>query len=228
MPVFDSMDYWLDTCPRRGAENMAVDQLLMERAGERPVLRVYHWSEPTVTFGYFLALADARRAFPSNKDCPLTYVRRWTGGGIVDHRIDLTYTLVVPRSHPLSRARGAESYREIHRALAETLEQLGEHVRLTAIDEGGGALACFANPVAYDLTDATGAKVAGAGQRRCRYGLLHQGSVITRADDVTFGSRLAAGLAGDVSDWQPDAAFFADARELADVRYGTREWLGKK
>ena len=120
MSVFESLDVWRDENPRSGAENMALDQLLMERVGkasERPLLRLYGWSEPTITFGYFLPLSDATDAFSDDR---LTYVRRWTGGGVVDHRIDLTYTLMIPRGHALATARGAESYRVIHQAIADT------------------------------------------------------------------------------------------------------------
>ena len=46
MPVFDILEYWSDITARTGAENMAVDQLLMERVSRHPVLRVYQWSEP--------------------------------------------------------------------------------------------------------------------------------------------------------------------------------------
>lgn len=228
MPVFDDLDFWKDDDARTGAENMAVDQLLMERVGRRPLLRFYQWCEPTVTFGYFLALDDARDAFPESSDSPLTYIRRWTGGGIVDHRTDFTYTLVIPRTHALSMQRGAESYRVIHQALADTLKKLGEQVRVTAVGGGDGGLACFTNPVAYDLTNSKGEKVAGAGQRRCRYGLLHQGSLVTEVSIDLLGSEFASCLAVNVDQWEPDKSFYQDVSNLAGHRYATDVWLSKK
>jgi len=227
MPVFDSLHFWKDDRDRTGAENMAVDQLLMKLVGitgDIPLMRVYGWSEPTVTFGYFLPLSDATDAF---SDSHLTYVRRWTGGGVVDHRIDLTYTLMVPRSHPLASARGAESYRVIHQAVCDTLLAMGEQVRLTVVDEGDGGAACFTNPVAYDLTNLKGEKIAGAGQRRSRYGLLHQGSLVTGVDPDVFGRKLAEVLSGHVEKFSPTPNLLADASTLAAERYGTEDWLRK-
>jgi len=233
MSVFESLDVWRDPQPRSGAENMAVDQLLMEQVGREggsPLLRIYAWSEPTVTFGYFLPLSDATDAFsssPSSDAAPLTYVRRWTGGGVVDHRIDLTYTLMVPRDHPLASARGAESYRVIHQALTDTLNALGENVRLTVVDEGDGGAACFTNPVAYDLTNQAGEKVAGAGQRRSRYGLLHQGSVITDVDEAQFRGVFFEALSQNVQEKTPSAELLAEAKKLAAERYAAKAWLRK-
>ena len=208
---------------------MAVDQLLMElvgqRAGDRPILLVYEWFEPTVTFGYFLPLSDATDAFPDDK---LTYVRRWTGGGVVDHRVDITYTLAIPREHPLSTARGAESYRVIHQTLADALSKLGESVRLTVVDEGDGAAACFVNPVAYDLTNAVGRKVAGAGQRRTRHGLLHQGSVITGVDINALAEIFTPELCNASGCWSPQSQLLNEAPLLANERYATEAWLTKK
>ncbi|NWK56503.1 hypothetical protein HW115_12855 [Verrucomicrobiaceae bacterium N1E253] len=204
---------------------MAVDQLMMEQVNDRPILRVYHWVEPTVTFGYFLPLSEATDAFPDDE---LTYVRRWTGGGVVDHRIDLTYTLAVPRSHELASARGAESYRVIHQAVANVMNALGESVRLTVVDEGDGGAACFTNPVAYDLTNMSGEKVAGAGQRRSRYGLLHQGSVITKITAEAFTQQLVSELCpGTPHDWDPGADMLEASLELAQARYATESWLKK-
>jgi len=227
MPVFDSLHFWRDDRDRTGAENMAIDQLLMElvgTTGDTPLMRVYGWSEPTVTFGYFLPLSDATDAF---SDDNLTYVRRWTGGGVVDHRIDLTYTLMVPRSHPLASARGAESYRVIHQAVCDTLWAMGEKVRLTVVDEGDGGAACFTNPVAYDLTNLAGEKIAGAGQRRSRYGLLHQGSLITDVEPDEFGRKLAEELSDQVKEFFPTTDLLAVAPALAAERYGTDDWLRK-
>ena len=225
MPVFELLDFWRDEIPRTGAENMAFDQLLMEHIGDRPLLRMYEWSEPTVTFGYFLPLSDATNFFPDDE---LTYIRRWTGGGVVDHRIDITYTLIIPRSHELATARGAESYRIIHQALADTLALLGEQVRLTVVDEGDGSAACFTNPVAYDLTNRAGAKVAGAGQRRTKYGLLHQGSVITLAAMDRFAPALVEVLSDQASEWAPSLAIQNNARRLTTERYAADAWLRKK
>jgi len=134
-------------------------------------------------------LSEAQKNFPG-----LQWVRRWTGGGTVDHREDLTYTLVIPISHPLARARGAESYRLIHEALAGALEQAGVSARLSTGAEETGAAACFENPVCHDLITSGSTKLAGAGQRRTKNGLLHQGSVAIENAHGDFAPLLAAHL----------------------------------
>ena len=204
---------------------MAVDQLLMERNGDMPLLRVYHWSEPTVSLGYFQPLAEARKAFP---DPDLVYVRRWTGGGVVDHRVDVTYTLVIPREHPLARMRGARSYCEIHLALTRVLAELGNQVSMARSDLGDGDLVCFKNPVAFDITDAAGTKLAGAGQRRSKYGLLHQGSVVAGSEAPELFSLLVRHMAIDHDDFLPKEDLLQRAQQLAGERYASDLWLNKR
>ena len=75
---------------------MALDEALLEsmpRLG-RPVLRFYGWTEPAATFGYFQKYADVERATHLR---PL--IRRPTGGGIVPHNADWTYSLAFPPGH---------------------------------------------------------------------------------------------------------------------------------
>ncbi len=76
--------------PQAGAWNMAVDEALLESAvaGGLPVFRLYQWSEPTLSLGYFQAVAD-RQQHPASHGCPL--VRRRSGGGAILHAHELTY-----------------------------------------------------------------------------------------------------------------------------------------
>ena len=169
--LFETLQLWFDETARSGPETMAVDEWLLANA-EFPVLRVYRWEEHWGSLGYFGSIAEARETFPG-----LHWVRRWTGGGLVDHRGDWTYTLVVPISGRLAALRGAESYRLIHEALGRVLAAEGTGIRLSGGGDSTGAAACFQNPVVHDLVDGQGLKRAGAGQRRTKTGLLHQGSV---------------------------------------------------
>lgn len=228
MALFDILQYWHDPVPRKGAHNMAVDQLLLDRIAEYPVLRIYHWSEPAVSFGYFHRVQDAMRAFPATTSRPLTYIRRWSGGGIVDHRIDLTYTLVVPRGAELARLPGAQSYRSVHQALASALLKLGQEVQLAPTDRDAAGHVCFNNAVGHDLTDVSGCKVAGAGQRRTRKGLLHQGSVMTEIEASILGKELAAALAGVVKPWHAAGGFEAEVGMISAERYASKQWLMRK
>lgn len=223
LSLMDSIDYWHDPEPRSGAANMAVDQLLLESCGNVPVLRTYAWFTPTVSFGYFIPLAEVSAAFP---DEGLDYIRRWTGGGIVDHRSDVTYTLAIPRGHDLAQLRGAESYRVIHQLLADVLSIAGESAKLVAATEsaGDGGLDCFTNPVEYDIKNAAGAKLAGAGQRRSRHGLLHQGSVITSLTGNQLGAHLARALAENVRLFTPEDDFFHRVSDLCEARYSRESW----
>src|SRR5207248_11592242 len=83
--------------PRSAAENMAVEEALLEAAGciATPVLRFYSWSEPAASFGYFQRYAEVLQLTSLR---PL--VRRPTGGGLVTHDADWTYSLIFPPSAP--------------------------------------------------------------------------------------------------------------------------------
>lgn len=182
-----ALQLWDDDVARDGFGNMAVDDWLLETA-EAPVLRIYGWSGGWGSFGYFVPSADAARSLPG-----LQRVRRRTGGGIVDHREDWTYTVVVPRNEKLANLRGGDSYRFVHAALARALGRVGIAVGMAA---GQGPVAggeCFVRPADHDLLDEEGRKIAGAGQRRAASGLLHQGSLAIDPGPG-FGEILAAEL----------------------------------
>lgn len=223
--IFRQLKVWHDPVARTGPVNMAVDQLLLESLTEAPVLRFYRWVRPEVSFGYFESLAEAEETFEGTG---LSYVRRWTGGGIVDHRVDVTYTLAIPRGHEVAQMRGAGSYGVIHQAVAKALKENGVQCRVIAQNEGGGEAACFVNPVAFDITDQSGRKLAGAGQKRTRYGLLHQGSVQGVLDEDTWRELLTDALASEAIAWEPGQDLLECAEELAELRYATAEWLSKR
>jgi lipoyl(octanoyl) transferase len=225
MEVFDKLLLWVDPVRRSGPEAMAVDEWLLE-AVSMPVLRVYEWAGDWVSIGYFGKIAQASEAFPG-----LQLVRRWTGGGIVDHRSDWTYTVVAPQGEPLAGCRGAESYRRIHEVLSQTLTAEGIVARSSVGEEQTGAALCFENPVGHDLIGEGGNKIAGAGQRRSRQGLLHQGSVSakcggeakSRARAEDFASRISK--LWEIFENQPDSS---DLARRVDARYALREWTHRR
>ena len=117
---------------------------------------------------------------------PHEICRRPTGGGVVDHREDWTYALVIPRGFALEELRAAESYRRVHACLAAALRAQGvAAVVKTSCEppaEGepacGPAGVCFQRAELYDVVnETTGEKIAGAAQKRNKPGLLFQGSL---------------------------------------------------
>lgn len=214
--MLQQLDLWIDPVPRDGPENMAVDQWLAETC-DVPVLRSYRWTAGWGSFGYFVKTGEL-------PEWEVRWVRRWTGGGIVDHRADWTYTLFVPRGFGLAEARGAESYRVIHAALVSALRAAGVEARLSAEMPPAIGGECFLQPVEYDVLDAVGRKLAGAGQRRTARGLLHQGSVTGTA---CHAGALAQALATEVSrrDHFPDLERISKA---VAGRYGNSSWHDRR
>src|SRR5882672_6639797 len=99
--------YLLQCGPRAAAVNMALDEALLELAPRlnQPILRFYSWDESAASFGYFQKLAEISHATPLR---PL--VRRPTGGGLVPHDSDWTYSLIFPPSHPWYSLKAVQSY----------------------------------------------------------------------------------------------------------------------
>ncbi len=216
------MQLWIDPVRRSGPEAMAVDEWLLKTTTS-PVLRMYAWAGVWASLGYFGKMDEARDLFPD-----VSLVRRWTGGGMVDHRADWTYTLAVPAGEPVSSLRGAESYREIHEVLSHVLAGEGIEARLCGADMSSGANLCFENPVGHDLLSPENRKLAGAGQRRSKSGLLHQGSVAVSATHPSARAEKFASLLA--SDWQvfEREPCPLDIRRLMDSRYSRHEWLNRR
>jgi lipoate-protein ligase A len=236
------------------AENMAIDFLLLQRYPDAaaPRFRHYEWRGAAFTFGFSQKIAFVREKLAA--DLPTDLCRRPTGGGIVDHRNDWTYALVIPRGHALEEARATQSYRVVHEALTETLVALGQPAELKASCEppegervdpnafGGGASCgqaapptgvCFQRAELFDVVNSTtGAKIAGAAQKRNKHGLLFQGSIekssVGALDWDEFGARFAAALArvlgGEAVETPWPELHEEEVSGLVE-RYSSTEWI---
>lgn len=216
--LFSELIDVLDPEPHSAPLNMAIDEALLQRVKE-PTLRIYQWREPAVSFGYFGPVAEAERVAAGRE-----VVRRWTGGGIVEHGEDVTYTLIVPREHAFFQHGAPESYRLIHEAIGELLASEGVRAEVLPVVDSRGGGECFSSPVQYDLV-AGGKKIAGAAQRRTRWGLLHQGSIRANAPLVAFAGKFGAVLGAKVSRRPLPDGVQSAAEALAATKYGTKEWL---
>jgi len=167
------------------AENMAIDFLLLQRYPRATAVRFrhYEWRKPAFTFGYSQKITFVRAQLPAGAE-PFDLCRRPTGGGLVDHREDWTYSLVIPRGHPLEEQRATQSYRAIHEALATALRAEGVDAMTKPVAQASDDAApgpegiCFQRAELYDVVHrSSGEKIAGGAQKRNKHGLLFQGSL---------------------------------------------------
>lgn len=169
-----------------GSWNMALDAAMLEEAARREaiLLRVYQWSEPTLSLGYFQDFSE-RNHHPSLVG--LACVRRETGGGAILHHHEWTYSIAVPESVP-QKGHSEELYRSVHRAVAEWLtlngfstamweEQRQDQSIDDCDDDKKGSFMCFERRSPVDLVSGD-QKIMGSAQRRTRRGLLQHGSLL--------------------------------------------------
>ena len=161
------------------AWNMALDEALFEVGGET-TLRFYGWSPHAISLGHF----QGRRGEDLSPllNSGMTVVRRMTGGGAIVHGRELTWSLCLPRSHPLLESLGVEeSYAVLQGPIVAALSDVGIELAPPALasgrPEGGSELLCFHRRSGTDLL-AAGKKLAGAAQRRSRTQLLIHGSIL--------------------------------------------------
>jgi lipoate-protein ligase A len=168
------MDWLLiNSGPQAAAVNMAVDEALLEAMPRwrRPALRFYGWTEPAATFGYFQKYTEV-----AERTLLRPLVRRPTGGGIVPHDADWTYSLAFPAGHDWHELAAVESYQRVHEWIQAAFARLAVPTELAPGARHTAPGACFEG---YEKSDVLwrGRKIAGAAQRRNKLGLLIQGSV---------------------------------------------------
>jgi lipoate-protein ligase A len=151
-----------------GALNMGTDEALLgsvSRGESPPLLRLYRWSPPCVTVGYFQSL-EAEVDLGACADAGVDAVRRLTGGGAVFHEAEITYSVIVPLGHPLAPDDILESYRRICLGLVRGLGLLGVEASFAPIN---------------DIVSG-GKKVSGNAQTRRSGCLLQHGTLILDLD----------------------------------------------
>ena len=210
--------------------NMAMDEVLLANSpllAGKVLVRIYRWDRPSVSFG-------SSQFCPTELSSNYTLVRRPTGGGVVYHDVDLTYTVVVPPGHKIMTLDRMESYKIFHEALLDKMTENG----VAAVLESHGSehvdratMQCFVSPSKFDLVAPSGSKYAGAAQRRTRNGILHQGSIKLEAANGSW-DRLCAELLESLKlkfdveyeSWQPPQELIDEAVKLAEDKYSGEKW----
>ncbi len=211
--------------------NMAVDELLLEKSdklGGRILLRIYGWDQPSISIGYTQHYSSVQ-----GEEGKYSIVRRPTGGGIVYHDRDLTYTLIIPQGHSVEKLDRTESYHVFHRAILGTMKKFGLEGSLapTAANVADRAtMRCFVTPTKYDVLCGT-RKMAGAAQRRTKKGILHQGSIsleVSKGDAGKLALELEKGFSEEfrIGFDKFDAAtdFLREAGDLSSAKFAADAW----
>ena len=156
-------------------------QMLCHAASnDRALLRVYQWSAPTLTLGYFQKSADRiQHGESSSLDC----VRRATGGGAIVHHHDWTYSLALPPQLLDSQLGAAQHvYDCIHDAVVEWLTNrnfaASKWSEPTCRAQSCSFL-CFERRSLGDVIVGE-SKVMGSAQRRYKGALLQHGSLLLK------------------------------------------------
>jgi len=148
--------------------NMAVDEYLMTHVTDVPVFRIYGWSPPCVSIGYFQSIEDIDSQ--KCRDDKVDVVRRITGGGSVFHEKELTYSFV-SRQYP---AKIIDSYQAICQVITSGLNTLGIDAKFSPLN---------------DIT-ADGKKIGGNAQTRKNGVLLQHGTILLEVNKEKMFSYL--------------------------------------
>lgn len=171
--------------------NMAMDEALLNfvsRGEIDPVIRFYTWDPATLSIGYFQRL-QKEIDIEKVKEKGFGLVRRQTGGRGVLHDKELTYSVIVPESHPNMPSTITEAYRVVSQGLLEGFKNLGfeTYFAVPRSKEEREKLkqprssVCFDAPSWYELV-VEGRKIAGSAQTRQKGVILQHGSILQDID----------------------------------------------
>jgi lipoyl(octanoyl) transferase len=170
----------VDTDGRTGAENMALDEAIMEAVAAEdspPTLRFYQWAPPCLSLGKRQPLdgVDLVACCAAGVDV----VRRATGGWAILHTDELTYSVALRPDDPRVSGAILDTYRTLSQGLIAGLRVMGADAEMNPVIPGGAqntSAACFEVPSAYEIT-LGGRKLIGSAQTRPAGKVLQHGSL---------------------------------------------------
>ncbi len=198
------------------AENMAIDEAIFNcvQAGlSLPTVRFYDWESSTVSCGYNQEVAKEVDLLALKKH-GFDFVRRPTGGRLVLHDNEVTYSVISPATGRLS-GNVTESYSEISKALAKGMELMGigvdfEKGILSSEHQRQTANPCFTSSSRYELSYQR-KKIVGSAQVRKNNCLLQHGSILLNYNQ----SKLVQILPDLTDDQKERLAIFLEKKTIA-------------
>jgi lipoate-protein ligase A len=189
----------IDPIPLKGSLNMAVDEHLFHSLTDesRTFLRFYQWERPTASLGYSQK-AENVLDLEFCRANGIEIVRRMTGGKMVLHYQEITYSIASSDQELFTATLGG-SYKLISQALMKGLEKMGLRPSPAAKAPSfyaRGNLPCFSHP-AQDEIEIDGKKIVGSAQKRMGKKFLQHGSIPLRHDSALLKSVSLLGTSPD-------------------------------
>jgi lipoyl(octanoyl) transferase len=174
----------IDTGCLDGYSNMAIDEALLhsfDPASSLPVLRLYGWLRPSLSLGRFQK-ADEVLDLEKCLDAGVPVVRRITGGGVIYHADELTYSIICAPGQIPPAASIKDSFRVLTGFLLDFYRRFGLDAGY-AVDVvpvgmrlGERTDFCFAGRESFDIL-INGCKIGGNAQRRQKNVIFQHGSI---------------------------------------------------
>ena len=165
------------------AENMAIDEAILNgiiQGRPVPTIRFYGWEPATVSCGYHQS-AEKEVDFAALKEFGFGFVRRPTGGRLVLHNEEVTYSVIAPTSGKFS-GNVYEIYAEISKVLASGFSMLGIEVdfekgEFPSKEQRQVSNPCFSSSSRFELSYKR-KKIVGSAQLRKEKAFLQHGSIL--------------------------------------------------
>lgn len=222
----------IKTPPLDVYEQMAADEIMCNTLPANFILRFYNWTETSITFGYSQRYAIVIEFIGAEKQKIKSIVRRPTGGGIVFHKTDLTFSFIF---YSPGIFNPAKTYRCLHDSISREYLKSGFNLELLDgkncnYNINNPVMDCFSKPVPMDILY-NGKKVFGGALRKFDNYILYQASVQfeNARNNSAFHSQIIANALSkefeinwtsvDISQTQLEKI-----KELALLKYKTIEW----
>ncbi len=179
-------DLIVDSEPEDGSWNMAVDEFLLQSLDpntSHSVLRFYAWKRPTVSIGYSQK-AENIVDVEFCKSNGIDIVRRITGGKLVLHHAEVTYSLVSTDIETFPPT-VTESYKQVSEALMVGLGEMGLNPNLAEMPPEEYARdhqLCFSYPARNEV-EVAGKKIIGSAQKRIGPKFIQHGLIPLKGNE---------------------------------------------
>ncbi len=212
---------FIEDTARNAAMNMAIDEYFFTGLKDDAVLRTYTWDNPYITIGYF-------------QKNQLSATRRLTGGLLVNHKDDLSYSFCSGlQSWPYMYSQ-QDTYKHIHLAVKKALSFIGFDCDFVSIGQNTPKNMFCVQTLYTDDLSYKGKKILGSCMRRRGTKILVQGSVHLELGDSRrsefcreFANNMAQTLNTNLNYALITDDEIKSSLKIADEKYESDEWNKK-